>query len=294
MVLTSRSSSTLYYALFTILPLFSPTTTAKPLTTPAWLNPLLPERGNSIQDELKCYSLPYGAIGFVSHCLTYWTVFMLARGRSPILLRPLSATTLGVILATLQLLGTVTLAAISIARCRERWQFVLISVWKLCFSLELGVWGVMAALVARRNPVHHHYDDGHKCGEQRVQAFAGPARFLTIVYIIPLLVGAIGLFDVVDQTIHQTLVFEVTLAFGVAAAAVAIVALFCFGLLLLSLCDVVERIEPLETSFAICGSVFLMLFAFYSDWVLGAIAGDIVGTPGSDNGSLYWVSEACE
>jgi hypothetical protein len=34
----------------------------------------------------------------------------------------------------------------------------------------------------------------------------------------------------------------------------------------------------------------LILGAFYSDWVLGALAGNLVGVPSGDNAYLYWVS----
>ena len=36
--------------------------------------------------EITCYTLPYGGLGFASHILTYYTLFMLFSGRQP--LRP--------------------------------------------------------------------------------------------------------------------------------------------------------------------------------------------------------------
>lgn len=54
-----------------------------PVQVPSWLQEMIPEKGGSIQDEIKCYSLPYGAIGFISHVLTYWAVLWLSFGRKP-------------------------------------------------------------------------------------------------------------------------------------------------------------------------------------------------------------------
>jgi hypothetical protein len=34
----------------------------------------------------------------------------------------------------------------------------------------------------------------------------------------------------------------------------------------------------------------LILAAFYSDWVLGALARNLVGVPSGDNAYLYWIS----
>src|SRR5436305_1744385 len=34
--------------------------------------------------EIQCYALPYGAIGIISHLLTYWTMAWMAVGRLPL------------------------------------------------------------------------------------------------------------------------------------------------------------------------------------------------------------------
>lgn len=60
------------------------TATSTDQKIPAWIAKLVPGRGNgSLQDGIKCYGLPYGAIGFVSHILTYCTIFSLDLSRSP-------------------------------------------------------------------------------------------------------------------------------------------------------------------------------------------------------------------
>ena len=40
---------------------------------------------NRAKDEIGCYALPYGGLGFTSHVLTYLTVFCLSHGRTPLM-----------------------------------------------------------------------------------------------------------------------------------------------------------------------------------------------------------------
>src|SRR5436309_1342658 len=41
-------------------------THALPAPLPPWLADMIPQRGANITSEIKCYSLPYGGIGFLS------------------------------------------------------------------------------------------------------------------------------------------------------------------------------------------------------------------------------------
>lgn len=159
--------------------------------------PWLPVRGPTLQDEIKCYSLPYGGIGFASHALTYYTLLMLSAGRSPWRFKELTATKFDTALAVIQLVGTVAMASFTIARCRDRWEFVLIAVWKLLFSLEVSVWAMVAAFVA----------DEEELGWFVASVFTG-------IYFIPVVIGATGLIALVAHTIKEPLVWKITVAFG--------------------------------------------------------------------------------
>jgi hypothetical protein len=64
--LMNLSTIALIFAL-SILP--APTRGA-PFDFEQWLNDELPRPGSTLKDKLKCYTLPFGAIGFVSHLLT--------------------------------------------------------------------------------------------------------------------------------------------------------------------------------------------------------------------------------
>ena len=118
---------------FTVFSLLASCSHASP--SPSWLADVLPQKGATISDALKCYSLPYGGIGFLSHILTYWTILCLGFGRKPYWpWSRLSAGKFDVCLSSLQVVATVSIAILTIARCRSRWQFVCIAVWKLVMS----------------------------------------------------------------------------------------------------------------------------------------------------------------
>lgn len=119
---------------------------ARPIQLPSWLINALPQKGATLAEEIKCYSLPYGGIGFTSHVLTYWTILVLGFGRKPYWpWSRLSAGKFDLCLAIIQVVVTVAIAAFTIARCRSRWQFILLAVWKLVMSMVVGVWGISAS-----------------------------------------------------------------------------------------------------------------------------------------------------
>ena len=109
----------------------------------------LPHKGQTIADEIKCYSLPYGSIGFVSHLITYYTIFALSRGRSPFTWKKNKHWKLDFTLGAIGLVTTTSLAVLTVVRCRHRWEFVLLGIWKMILSLTLGFISVHAAVAVR-------------------------------------------------------------------------------------------------------------------------------------------------
>lgn len=89
--------------------------------------------------EIQCYALPYGAIGIISHLLTYWTFAWMAIGRVPLWpWHTMRSWKFDLLLATLALCTCIPTASITIHRCRLSWHFILISVWKLVTSVSLA------------------------------------------------------------------------------------------------------------------------------------------------------------
>ncbi|TFK72843.1 hypothetical protein BDN72DRAFT_835715 [Pluteus cervinus] len=102
-----------------------------------------------LHEMFACYGLPYGAIGFISHLLTYWTVFCLWFGRKPLWpLRPVSYSRFDLALGIVSLVSSTTLAIITLARCRNQLQLVEIAVWKVGMSLVNGLTSISEAELA--------------------------------------------------------------------------------------------------------------------------------------------------
>lgn len=133
------------FVLFSLLSLHCLDVTASPL--PPWLSSLIPEKGSNIQDEIKCYSLPYGGVGFLSHFLTYWTILCLGVLRRPYFpIRNLAFGKVDLCLSIVQVVVTLTVAVFTMIRCRQSWEFTLIAVWRLGLSLTVGWWSLYASV----------------------------------------------------------------------------------------------------------------------------------------------------
>ena len=96
-----------------------------------------------IQDEMHCYALPYGAIGTVSHILTFYSSWCWAAGRAP--LRPwtfLHMVKLDAALFVVAFLITFSLSIATLVRCQGTTELQCVAVWKLflgvtAFALEM-------------------------------------------------------------------------------------------------------------------------------------------------------------
>ncbi|KAF2472588.1 uncharacterized protein BDR25DRAFT_284127 [Lindgomyces ingoldianus] len=110
-----------------------------------------PNRTAGPVGEIQCYALPYGAIGIISHLLTYWTIAWIGVGRSPVWpWHRLTSTKFDIFLASVTLVTCIPIASISIHRCRLSWHFVLIGVWKLVTSVSLACITIHRAVISHR------------------------------------------------------------------------------------------------------------------------------------------------
>jgi len=124
---------------------------AAPFDFEQWLNDTLPHQATDLKDDLKCYTLPFGAIGFASHLLTYYTVLMLGLGRSPWLLRPLSHGLWDVAFAAVGMLWTLLITVLAMVRRRGQWQFAQLTFWKLAMGLTLSVTAMHTSILVAKS-----------------------------------------------------------------------------------------------------------------------------------------------
>ncbi|TFK29559.1 hypothetical protein FA15DRAFT_664107 [Coprinopsis marcescibilis] len=102
----------------------------------------------SFAEEIQCYSLPYGLLGFISHVLTYYTIVCLWFGRKP--LWPFSRVSFSrfdLALGGFGLLISTLLSIVTIVRCKDTWQLLVIAVWKMSMSLLNGLTAVHVAIL---------------------------------------------------------------------------------------------------------------------------------------------------
>ncbi|KAK3395318.1 hypothetical protein B0H63DRAFT_506802 [Podospora didyma] len=111
-----------------------------------WLNNPGYDQGGTAREQIHCYALPFGAIGFASHLLTYVTVLCLASGRSPWWpKRKLTGRKVNLAFGIIGLSITIPLTVLTMMHCRNSWSFILISVWKLVLSVTLSFMTINAA-----------------------------------------------------------------------------------------------------------------------------------------------------
>ncbi|KAK4642884.1 hypothetical protein QC761_401365 [Podospora bellae-mahoneyi] len=330
-----------------------------------WLSKDPYEDGGTVQEQIQCYALPYGAIGMASHILTYFTAYMLSRGRNPILVwKRLKHRRFNLSVAAVGFVITLVLTSLTMARCRRTWPFILVAVWKLVLSVTLTGMTIQAAWETHDEPkkekqpkvveeeqgyfvygdggygydypestyqrtptddrpgprtsaadVHlgHYYplkapmgtgsrvrltqreDDGDDDEWHGYHLPGLKGRYHRVWYWVPLyvlgvVVGFVGIMNIVSKHImgNQQLRIITGVFGGVVLLMVMVVIVLSW--LMMSGSGGCVGIVGVGCLAATGVAVFMLsvLFAFYTDWVLAALAEDLVGTPSRDNAVFYW------
>ena len=88
-----------------------------------------------LRDNVHCYALPYGGLGFGSHVMTYYCMFVNAYGRRPLVpWKRQEYQKLDVLIGFLQLVGTTIAGTLTITRCRGESQLQLLGIWMVLTS----------------------------------------------------------------------------------------------------------------------------------------------------------------
>jgi hypothetical protein len=205
----------------------------------------------------------------LSHFLTYYTLGCIGIGVRPLLpSRDIRHNRLDLLLAMLSLAGSSIIAIYTCVRCHQEWQFVLLAVWKLILSCNLG-----AACVHRARSVR-----------KRDKTLI-PMLWM-LVSIPGTIIGLTGLISLILRSWDDHRLRVITAVFGAAVVFFAVVhwwyrlewGKFDFNL------DGIEMTHSMLCIWWIC-----LLASLYSDWVLGLISGDLVGVPSGDIAALFWM-----
>lgn len=123
----------------------------------------------SLAEEIKCYTLPYGALGFASHVLTYYTILCLWCGRKPLwLFSRVSYSYFDLALGGFGLLISTLLTIVTIVRCKNTWELLVIGIWKMSMSLLNGITAVHVAclFILERRKVKRRRKEGRSEEEE--------------------------------------------------------------------------------------------------------------------------------
>jgi hypothetical protein len=266
-----------------------------------------PYTNGTLAEELQCYGLPYGGIGFASHILTYYTIIMLSHQRSPLMpWKRNHHKWIDITLTIFGLVASITLAVLTILRCRNRWQFVAMATWKLVLSVTFGILSFHAAMMVQPKEKYQYSGLGHLKSTANAIENKEYTKVLwwLLLYVPGVVAGLSGLLSLVFKEIgHNAHVKIITEVFGAVVAFPALLMLI-FGII--GMCSQGGGGRKMEANnssteslgkntvviglmvFLVAGSATSVLAALYSDWILGAIAGNLVGLPSGDVKLLYW------
>lgn len=228
-----------------------------PLSPSGYLNNTLPHtesNSSTLKEDIKCYALPFGAFGFISHLMTYWTIALNAHGLSPWRFKKLKHKKRNKLLAVGQLLWTVAMAIYTMANCHRRWQFVVMGFWHLTLSITLGIVSIMGA----------EYDPDVSHGN------IPDSLYTTGIYAVGVIVGIAGLISLVVET------WKVPHVQGLTTWWAAILGFVAFGCTLFT-----TKLH--KSTLVMLPAAIVATCAFFSDWLYAALAGNYWGVPDDEH-----------
>ncbi|TFK65007.1 hypothetical protein BDN72DRAFT_901093 [Pluteus cervinus] len=247
----------------------------------------LPTKGHDLVAEMTCYSLPFGAIGFISHLLTGYTIICTSMNRRP--LWPSHRLTSGrwdFFLAVGGILVSPALAIYTFTKCRNTWQLLTIGVWGFTLSFLNGVtavtvsWTVWNEMKGAEDIIEGSELAGYYLDPKEVRRDHAelidipllPVILSTFLYAAGTIVGMTGLISLMVRawSPEDHRLYWLTVGFGILAGLIVV-------------CIVLGgKDEHFPQVF------FVFMFPLFSDWILGLLTGNLVGTPSSTHAGFYW------
>ena len=282
---------------------------------------MLDQQAKTIE-EIACYGLPYGGIGFASHILTYYTIVTHLCGRQP--LQPwkhLKYKKFNLFLGVAQLITTVVITSITIHRCQEEWFFVILGVWMLTTSIALAFLSISMTFLYRPRRRTQIPSEAAEAFELQPRIASEPSAITPNITAPPEVETIQPGFGtaIKRSTGAKCLVALITLLWfsGCVAGVVAILfvtsprytyetqnagtgPMYIVTLVFGGLCFLPLVCLGLRGCFSQCTAShcttaliwtppFICAFALlWMDWGLGIVTGNLVGVPSRDVQALYW------
>jgi hypothetical protein len=99
----------------------------------------------ALREQLECYSIPYGGIGFASHFMAYYVAVMLCYKRSPWAFRRTRYQAYGQIISTVSIIAIIATGTANIAWCNFDNSVRAVAIWEMLVSLFVGMVSYHAA-----------------------------------------------------------------------------------------------------------------------------------------------------
>lgn len=264
-----------------------------PSVVSTWIDQqVYPKKGGTPAQEIQCYALPYGGLGFLSHALTYYQIIIVSFHRTPLApwrklrldlrFNASFSATWDITINVISMIGSVTLAGFTISSCRNSWPFVLIGVWKVTLSISLNAVGITRVFLAPY--LLRRFND------TKPKALWG-----TFLYAFGTIVGSVGLLYLVYEAFWQQPVIRIETYVLCGLLCVATLIIICVGVIQDKPADSFTAGLLIAQGIPFFGlSLFVALAIFYSDWVLATISDNWAGIPSSDHKvlwTLYFVAK---
>lgn len=256
-----------------------------------------PEEKDSAIKAFRCFALPYGALGFLSHLLTYYTLIILYFGRRPFMpWWKLDSSILDIILAVGGMIGAVISFIIMLVRCTDAitniglesgsytfpfFSLIALLVCQLFLTISQSVWTLSRTLFSDQ----YQYAGGNLVrvdqNDQR-QILNGEMLCHYFCFVFPTIVDGAAIFalDIWIEGVGPTIgcLIAILLTF--------FLVLYGFREGLTEVDD--NRAQGKQWRFFLLIMISCFFFNLMMVWALGRWTGNLVGTPSSSNSALYW------
>jgi len=210
--------------------------------------------------------------------------------------RPVKYSWFGLAFGVVGLCVSTAMSIVTIVRCRNTWQLLVIAVWKLSMSLLNGITAIHVALLLLKAPQKEQRQQPSRSVRLWIllcKAFYGLAFYhncLQVEFILDIpgmFAGMSELMNLVKHSEGHKGVQEITVGFYIIVG----IGLVAFVLGVYQSDRKEDRTDWEEVSVAGLRWAFVTfttLAVFYSDWVLGMMTTNLVGLPSKDSSVFYW------
>jgi len=200
---------------------------------------------------------------------------LVVRAETSMALQKIHNSKLDLLLGFIGISLCIVMAIVTMIKCKNTWQLLVIAVWKLSMSLLNGLTALHVAILVVNNP-----DDD-------VQLKSKRAAWWIVLYIPGMVAGMVGLMSLVTKVASQSAgLLGLTIAFYSVIGASLVVGVISMMIICWQGGGAPGKVAA--TGFLVTLTMFIVLSAFYSDWCLGIMLDNLLGTPTSDNSGFYW------